>query len=126
VKDTPRQDVLPRLEGGLPVGARHHGPRHAVPAAAPGRRRADGRTLRPRLAAGAGDGGLLPGLRTVDLGARREAEGVAANWFARHACTHALVRPDNYVYGVAGSPEDAMVLAREAAAALGLLADQPA
>jgi 3-(3-hydroxy-phenyl)propionate hydroxylase len=138
VKDTPRQDILPGLTAGLLSRQAHAARGSLFPQpwleADGGRRRMDdvaGHGWRLVLAEGARlpeglDGGLLPGLRTVDLGARREAEGVAANWFARHACTHALVRPDNYVYGVAGSPEDAMVLAREAAAALGLLADQPA
>ena len=51
VKDTPRQDILPALSTGSAV--RQPGRRHAVPAAAPGRRHADGRPLRPRLAAGA-------------------------------------------------------------------------
>ena len=32
-----------------------------------------------------------------------ECDGVAAAWFARHACRAALVRPDHYVYGTADS-----------------------
>ena len=38
-----------------------------------------------------------------------ETEGVMANWFARHACVAAIVRPDHYVYGAAA---DAGELAR--------------
>jgi 3-(3-hydroxy-phenyl)propionate hydroxylase len=45
------------------------------------------------------------GLKVVRIGAGegclREMDGVAAAWFARHACVAALVRPDHYVYGVA-------------------------
>lgn len=31
----------------------------------------------------------------------REESGVVTDWFARHACAAAIVRPDHYVYGVA-------------------------
>lgn len=31
-----------------------------------------------------------------------ERDGVVADWFDRHACMTALVRPDHYVFGVAG------------------------
>ncbi|MFM9924467.1 bifunctional 3-(3-hydroxy-phenyl)propionate/3-hydroxycinnamic acid hydroxylase [Variovorax sp. H27-G14] len=138
VKDTPRQDILPGLTTGL-LSHQAHAARGALfpqpwLAVQGERRRMDdvaGHGWRLVRAEGAQrpqgfDDGALPGLRTVDLGTEREAEGVAAGWFARHACTHALVRPDNYVHGVAASAEDAMALVREAAAALGLLADQPA
>ena len=40
------------------------------------------------------DGGR--GLRTV-------RPPIAADWFAKHRCAAAIVRPDHYVYGVAGS-----------------------
>jgi 3-(3-hydroxy-phenyl)propionate hydroxylase len=44
-----------------------------------------------------------PGLRFVHIGTPefREADGVAARWFAHHDCTAAIVRPDHYVWGVA-------------------------
>ncbi|HEX4327576.1 MAG TPA: FAD-binding monooxygenase, partial [Burkholderiales bacterium] len=32
-----------------------------------------------------------------------ETEGVLGQWFARHDCAAALVRPDHYVYGVAAN-----------------------
>lgn len=32
-----------------------------------------------------------------------ECDGVAARWFEQHRCQAAIVRPDNYVYGVADS-----------------------
>jgi 3-(3-hydroxy-phenyl)propionate hydroxylase len=44
---------------------------------------------------------------TVDVGADtdadalQETDGVLALWFAKHHCSIAIVRPDNYVYGVA-------------------------
>ncbi|CAN5436906.1 bifunctional 3-(3-hydroxy-phenyl)propionate/3-hydroxycinnamic acid hydroxylase [soil metagenome] len=49
------------------------------------------------------------GLRTVRIsttaarssGDLQEADGVLAQWFARHAVCFAIVRPDNYVYAVA-------------------------
>ncbi len=44
--------------------------------------------------AGASDGAL----------ALTECDGVMANWFERHRCAAAIVRPDHYVYGVATSP----------------------
>jgi 3-(3-hydroxy-phenyl)propionate hydroxylase len=45
----------------------------------------------------------MPGLRVAQLGVNgfEETEGVLAGWFARHDCSAALVRPDQYVYGVA-------------------------
>jgi 3-(3-hydroxy-phenyl)propionate hydroxylase len=36
--------------------------------------------------------------------AAAELDGVVAGWFDRHKCRAAVVRPDHYVYGVAGSP----------------------
>ena len=42
------------------------------------------------------------------------------NWFQRHECVAALVRPDNYVYGVSGSAAGIVAMCKEAVAALGL------
>jgi 3-(3-hydroxy-phenyl)propionate hydroxylase len=36
-------------------------------------------------------------------GTLREAEGVLGQWFRRHECVAAIVRPDHYVYGVAAN-----------------------
>jgi 3-(3-hydroxy-phenyl)propionate hydroxylase len=47
-----------------------------------------------------------------------EAEGVAAGWFERNGCSAALVRPDHYVYGVAGT--EAQLQEQRAAMAEGL------
>jgi 3-(3-hydroxy-phenyl)propionate hydroxylase len=45
--------------------------------------------------------------------AASERDGVLADWFAKHGCRAALVRPDHYVFGTAGD-----------AAALGALLDE--
>jgi 3-(3-hydroxy-phenyl)propionate hydroxylase len=129
VKDTPRQDILPRLEGGL-LAAQAHAARGtlfpqpwlALPA---GRQRMDavaGNGWRLVLAAGAAAGELHapPALKVVDLGAQPEEEGVAAGWFARHGVQAALVRPDNYVYGVAADAAGAEALVADWAEALAL------
>jgi 3-(3-hydroxy-phenyl)propionate hydroxylase len=34
--------------------------------------------------------------------AASERDGVLADWFAKHGCRAALVRPDHYVFGTAG------------------------
>lgn len=74
VATVPRQHLIPPLEGGL-LSSRSDP--------------ANG-TLFPK------DGGS--GLRTVK---RDAAQGVVAEWFKRHTCAAAVVRPDHYVYGVA-------------------------
>ena len=40
-------------------------------------------------------------------------------WFERHGCVAAMVRPDNYVWGVAAAPGEVASLVDEAAQALG-------
>ncbi len=129
VQDTPRQDILPRLECGL---------LSAVPGAARGTlfpqpwlhggagqpRRMDdvaGHGWRLVLAPGVAEPDIapMPGLAVVALGGADDAEGVATAWFQRHECAAALVRPDHYVYGVAGSAAGAAALCEEAAVALG-------
>ena len=135
VKDTPRQDILPRLETGLLSKQEHaargslfpqpwlqwQGERHLMDAVAGNGWRlvlAPGQPLPPQAAA-------LPGLRTIALGSAGlvEAEGVAENWFGRHDCTAAVVRPDNYVYGVARTADEAEALLEELAAVLGVVAE---
>lgn len=64
----------------------------------------DGRTIR----AGTGSAGLT----TVAIGPRGlpERDGVLAAWFDRHACVAALLRPDNYVFGIAPTENDVPAL----------------
>lgn len=52
-------------------------------------------------------------------GALRERDGVLADWFKRHRCVAALVRPDHYVYGTARRLEDIAPLLDSAASAGG-------
>ncbi|WP_439609507.1 bifunctional 3-(3-hydroxy-phenyl)propionate/3-hydroxycinnamic acid hydroxylase [Hydrogenophaga sp.] len=134
VKDTPRQDILPRLETGL-LAARDHAARGSLfpqPWLLDGphqRRRMDDiaghgwrLVLAPGQATPAGTATALPWLRSVALGTpgALETEGVAEAWFQRHQCVAALVRPDHYVYGVAGTGEEAAALVAELAAQLGV------
>ncbi|HEX2545237.1 MAG TPA: bifunctional 3-(3-hydroxy-phenyl)propionate/3-hydroxycinnamic acid hydroxylase [Ramlibacter sp.] len=130
VQDTPRQDILPRLENGLlsahastargslfPQPALHAGGERRL------MDRVAGNGWRLVLAAGSAANGCdaqWAGLRVVDLRETQESEGVAAHWFRRHECVAALVRPDNYVYGVAAQAQDISGLVEEAAQALGL------
>ena len=130
VKDTPRQDILPRLETGLLANQDHAARGSLFPQPwlqrAGERKRMDevaGNGWRLVLASGvslAGDMTAFPGLQLVDLRATPEADGVVNDWFQRHACVAALVRPDNYVYGVAADANAVSGLSEEASRALGL------
>jgi 3-(3-hydroxy-phenyl)propionate hydroxylase len=44
----------------------------------------------------------VEGASTIAIGPRGlvERDGVVADWFDRHGCAGAIVRPDHYVYGV--------------------------
>lgn len=106
VKDTPRQDILPPLVGGLVTTTPGAGTLFPQPRMAG----ADGAgELMDRLT-GCGwrlvsDGTLPletpPDLARVDLAHTPEAEGVVAAWMARHGVHAAIVRPDHYTYGAA-------------------------
>lgn len=115
VSDTPRQDVIPRLEVGLLSPHAHAANGTIFPQPWIGR---GGDRVRFDSLAGNGwwlvlandfDGGppatagiSLPVLSVLIFGeSLQETEGVVAAWFQRHHCTAALVRPDRYVYGVA-------------------------
>src|SRR6185369_12623817 len=100
VQDTPRQDILPRLEPGLlsqrassARGTLFPQPWLRIGAEA---RRMDevlGNGWRLVLRAAAGDLRTGPGLRVLSLADVPETEGVLAHWFQRHECEAALVRP---------------------------------
>ena len=77
--------------------------------------------LAPGQAASA-SAATLPWLRTVALGkpGALETDGVAEAWFQRHRCVAALVRPDHYVHGVAGTGEETTALVAELATQLGM------
>ncbi len=122
IRTTPRQQLIPPLEGGF-----------LSPDAHP----ANGSTFpQPRVRRGGGEALLddvagswfrlvvqenfpakktkLPkllgamGMNLVRIGAGagclEEADGLLARWFEENGCAAALVRPDHYVYGVAATP----------------------
>ncbi len=114
VKDTPRQDVLPRLEGGclsaLDTSARGTlFPQARMVQADGSARLMDSQTGYGWLLVT--DGRLAcanppPGLTVVamDQEAWREADGVVKQWMQRHHCHAAIVRPDHYSFGCAATP----------------------
>jgi len=127
VKATPRQDVLPRLEGGALAASDTPARGTIFPQPwlrrGAGRRRMDdvlgcGWRLVTTLPLALPSDGGVPDLRTVDLGALDEIDGVLAAWFERHRCAAALVRPDHYVFGTVRDPAAVPGLLAEAAAAL--------
>lgn len=130
VRDTPRQDVLPRLEAGLLAAQDTTGRGTLFPQP----RLADGLLMDRRFGCGwrlvvaAGQGGaeVPEGVTLVDLGLAPEAEGVVAAWMARHGCVAALVRPDHYVFGTAVDAAGVADLLAQRAAALGLREAVPA
>jgi 3-(3-hydroxy-phenyl)propionate hydroxylase len=112
VKDTPRQDILPRLDAGLLASQDSTGrgtlfPQPRLHASGALMDHAVGGGWRLVLAAGAGSPAQVPqGITVVALGLTPEAEGVVARWMQKHRCDAALVRPDHYVFGTALGPVD--------------------
>jgi hypothetical protein len=53
-------------------------------------------------------------------GTLREAEGVVGQWFRRHECVAAIVRPDHYVYGVEANMNSLISQLSELSEQLGL------
>jgi len=116
VRDTPRQDILPRLERGV-LSARASSARGTIfpqPRLAVGQ---EGQLMDARFGCGwrcVHDGALEPGaalppgVTPIAIGSAgvHEQDGVVAQWLARHGCHAALVRPDHYVFGVAGDAAD--------------------
>ncbi|MDA7417300.1 bifunctional 3-(3-hydroxy-phenyl)propionate/3-hydroxycinnamic acid hydroxylase [Xenophilus arseniciresistens] len=132
VQDTPRQDILPALTEGL-LSAQASSARGTLfpqpwLRTAQGHQRMDtlfGNGWRlvclhasaDSLAAGQS---AWDAVQWVDLARMPERDGVVADWMQRHACVAALVRPDNYVFGVAARASEIAALIDEAASALGL------
>jgi 3-(3-hydroxy-phenyl)propionate hydroxylase len=110
VQSQPRQSVQPALRGGLLSPNLHEGVGTLFPQ--PWLIQGDGERHRMDDAAGRGwrligtspvDTSLPEGMVHIAIGrdGAEEADGVVAQWFARHACRFAIVRPDHYVWGVA-------------------------
>ncbi len=124
VGDTPRQDVLPRLETGLLARADNSGRGTLFPQP----RLADGSLMDQRHGHGwrvvvdpeLPAPGAAGGLAVVALGdeSTRERDGVVAAWMQRHGCHAAVVRPDHYVYGTAATAAELDALLAERRAAL--------
>lgn len=112
VQDTPRQDILPRLEGGFLAQEETSGrgtlfPQPRLAASGALMDHAVGGGWRLVLAADVEPAqGVPPGITVVALKRTPESEGVVARWMERHECRAALVRPDHYVYGTARSATD--------------------
>lgn len=132
VQPEPRQNVQPRLESGLLESTIARGGDDPVGTLFPQPWIVDGGTrIRLDELVGTGwwlvvDGKAAGGyeaatdaaplerlnLRTIRIdgqgerGAMQEAEGVVADWFLRHRCAAAIVRPDHYVHAVANSPDE--------------------
>ena len=109
VQSQPRQSVQPALAQGLlsPIAHLAVGTIFPQPWIVRGGRkhRMDelaGRGWRVVAAPGA-DASAAQALTTVRIGSPefREADGVAAQWFAQYKCSAAIVRPDHYAWGVA-------------------------
>jgi 3-(3-hydroxy-phenyl)propionate hydroxylase len=134
VRAHPRQDLMPSLAEGFITAAPHSGRGTLFPQpwleTPEGRRRMDDvlgrgmrliadRTVPPGLAAAArASGCAILALGGDAPSAHRECDGVAAGWLRRHDAAFALVRPDNYVFGVAADEAGALELLLEAGALL--------
>lgn len=122
VRDTPRQDVLPRLSTGLLAAKDTTGRGTLFPQPCD----RDGRLMDEVFGRGwlVVLDGQLPapattgGLTVIDLATAPERDGVVAAWMQRHGCRAALLRPDHYVYGTATTPDELQALLAERHAAL--------
>lgn len=112
VRDTPRQDILPRLEGGCLALVDHPARGTLFPQAR--LQTTDGRVALMDDVAGGGwrlvcrrrPGMPIPAgvaVLALDDAPWRECDGVLDAWFGQQAVDAALVRPDHYVFGVAAT-----------------------
>ncbi|MGA8784546.1 MAG: bifunctional 3-(3-hydroxy-phenyl)propionate/3-hydroxycinnamic acid hydroxylase [Polaromonas sp.] len=124
VKDTPRQDILPRLETGFLASqdTTGRGTLFSQP------RLEDGQLMDQRF----GHGWRLvldatfavppasKDLTVVSMGQAgdKEMKGAVQAWMTRHQCHAALVRPDNYVFGTASTEVELQALLKERDSAL--------
>ena len=112
VRDTPRQDILPRLEGGFLATEATSGrgtlfPQPRIAATGALMDHAAGGGWRLVVAPdGEAPADVPQGMTAVALARTPEAEGVVARWMERHGCRAALVRPDHYVFGTAVSASE--------------------
>ena len=139
ISTQPRQHLIPPLEAGCISEIAH--PANGTLFPQPGIHRRGGEVLLDDIAGAgfrvvlaaqwacttAGLTGLTGrlGARLVRLSAEGgfdETAGILAQWFAKHACTAAIVRPDHYVYGVA---KDRPELERQLLAVLSRLGAPP-
>ena len=130
VKDTPRQDVLPRLETGLLSTTPSTGRGTLFPQPRLVGSQVGGALMDERFGTGwrlVLDAALAPresaaGLTVIALAQadQRETEGVVAAWMQRHACRAALVRPDHCVYGTVNTDAELDGLLAERDAVLGI------
>ena len=130
VPDTPRQDVMPTLDGGWLT--RHRASARGTIFPQPWLLREGGRRQRFDEVAGPGwwlvaDAALHDAAARTALSASSalhvlpvgtaglsEADGVLSAWMQQHACHAALVRPDRYVFGTAATAAELQSLIREA------------
>ncbi|MDZ4129424.1 MAG: FAD-dependent monooxygenase, partial [Hydrogenophaga sp.] len=109
VKDTPRQDVIPKLEGGLlsvtphpVVGTLFPQPRVLRDGQALLLDEVTGTGWRLALQADIPAPAECDGLTLIRVdGDLSETEGVLLDWMQRHRCAAVLVRPDHCVFGAA-------------------------
>jgi 3-(3-hydroxy-phenyl)propionate hydroxylase len=119
VKDTPRQDILPRLETGFLAMQETTGrgtlfPQPRLASSGALMDHAVGGGWRLVFATDAQIPGDVPaGITVVALARTPEADGVVARWMQAHGCCAALLRPDHYVFGTARSATETTQLLAE-------------
>jgi 3-(3-hydroxy-phenyl)propionate hydroxylase len=128
VRDTPRQDILPALEGGL-LSAQQSAGRGSL---FPQPRLVNDELMDVRFSYGwrLVHDGELAGANThiagglhvteIDLSkpGAQETQGVVRNWLQQRNCHAALVRPDHYVFGTAADSSQLTQLIAELKSAL--------